>query len=69
MLRLTGLFAVFNGSESHCIRAAQFVFCALVTCRGSKEVRKYVISGVTCRGSKEVRKYVISGVVNNLVTQ
>ena len=24
---------------------------------------------VTCRGSKEVRKYVISGVVNNLVTQ
>ena len=44
---------VFNGRESHCIRAAQLVFCVLVTCRGSKEVSKHVISGVA----------------NNLVTQ
>jgi hypothetical protein len=37
----------FNGRESHCIRAAQFFFlCVLVTCRGSKEIRKYVISGI-----------------------
>ena len=35
----------FNGSESHCIRAAQLAFCALVTCRGRK-IRKSITSGV-----------------------
>jgi len=35
----------FNGSESHCIRAAQLAFCALVTCRG-REIRKSITSGV-----------------------
>jgi len=33
-----------NGSESHCIRAAQLAFCALVTCRGRK-IRKSITSG------------------------
>ena len=35
----------FNGSESHCIRAAQLAFCALVTCRG-RQIRKSITSGV-----------------------
>ena len=35
----------FNGSESHCIRASQLVFCALVTCRG-RQIRKSITSGV-----------------------
>jgi hypothetical protein len=35
----------FNGSESHCIRAAQLVFCTLVTCRG-RQIRKSITSGV-----------------------
>jgi hypothetical protein len=34
----------FNGSESHCIRAAQLVFCAPLTCRG-RQIRKSVTSG------------------------
>ena len=35
----------FNGSESHCIRADQLVFCVLVTCRG-RQIRKSITSGV-----------------------
>ena len=35
----------FNGSESHCIRAAQLAFCALVKCRGM-QIRNSITSGV-----------------------
>ncbi len=35
----------FNGSESHCIRAAKLAFCVLVTCRG-RQIRKSITSGV-----------------------
>jgi hypothetical protein len=35
----------FNGSESHCIRAAHLAFCVLVTCRG-RQIRKSITSDV-----------------------